>query len=74
MPENQTKFSDLAGRYKCGPLVFQESEVAICWIVEVHKKSLMEEGHLSCVHRMRILEKPGVVRAERKRRKGGVGA
>lgn len=30
MPENQTRFSDLAGRYTYGPLVLQKSEVATC--------------------------------------------
>lgn len=64
MPENQTRFPDLAARYKYGPLVLQKSVVAT-WSVEVHKKSLTEEGHLGCVHRMRILEEETV--------KGGVG-
>lgn len=67
MPENQTRFADLAGRYKCGPLVLHKSVVATCWSVEIHKKSFTEEGHLGCVHRLRILEKPRVVRAERRR-------
>lgn len=65
MAENQTRFSDLAQGYKYGPLVLQKSAVATCWSVEVHKKSLTEEGHLGCVHRMRILE-------EEERVKGGV--